>query len=159
MKGFISYAHEDHQMFGEFRPHLRSVEIAYGLDLWADTSLRAGLHWDATIQQAIEAAELYILLISPTFIASDYIYQHEIPAIRQRARLTDALVFPVVLSRCFWKLVCDELQGVPTDKGSLKPIADWRPRQQGYDRARAQIADAIETHCHLTPKTIGWTRP
>ena len=141
-------------MFGEFRHHLRAVELAYEIELWADTSLYAGHHWNATIQQAIDAAEIFVLLVSPAFIASHYIYDNEIPAIRTRGS-TGGLVLPVVLSRCFWSLVCDVLQGVPTDHGRLRPIANWRSRQDGYDRAREQIAAAIEAHCHVKPKTFG----
>ncbi len=159
MRGFISYAHDDHRMFREFRGHLSAVELAFDIEFWADTSIQAGYRWDTTIQQAIDVAELFILLISPAFIASSFIYQHEIPAIRARHLATGALVLPVVLHRCFWAMVCGTLQAVPTQNGALEPIADWHPQRNGYDQARIQIADAIQRHYGLAPKTFGLVVP
>ncbi len=159
MNGFISYAHDDRRMFDEFRDYLTAVERAFHLTLWADTSLLAGHHWNTEIEQAIARAEVFVLLISPAFIASDFIYTQEIPAIRQRARTTDAPVFPVVLRRCFWKLVTDELQGVPTANGSLKPIEDWRPRGNGYHCAGEQIIAAIQHQTGRKPNLVGWSTP
>jgi hypothetical protein len=63
------------------------------------------------------------------------------------------------LERCFWSLVCGELQGVPTDRGRLKPISDWQPRANGFDGARQQIADAIQGYYGVPPKTIDWSVP
>ena len=159
MKGFISYAHDDHVLFGEFRTHLRAIEIAFGIEFWADTSLLAGYHWDATIQHAIEAADLFVLLVSNAFIASSYIYDHEIPAIRMRRQASGALVLPVVVDHCFWQMIAGVLQAVPSEHGRLKPLLDWRPRMRGCAQAREQIAECIQRHFGLTPKTITWSVP
>lgn len=155
MNGFISYAHDDYGVFGRFKTHLRGVERAFDVRFWSDDRMNAGYHWDAAIRREIDAADVFVLLVSPAFIGSDYIYDKEIPAIRKKS--VSALVLPVVLKRCFWPLVCGELQAAPTDRGHLKPIADWRPQANGFDRARQQIADAIQTYYGLPPTTIDWS--
>ncbi len=145
-KGFISYAHHDHAMFKEFRRHLRATERRFSIEFWADPALEAGEHWDATIAARIEAADLFILLVSGGFIGSDYIFDKELPTIQTRCAAVKGLVLPVVLHRCAWSLAAGVLQAVPTDRGRLKPIAEWHRRNDGYDRAREQIDSAIVHH-------------
>ena len=86
MKGFISYAHDDIEMFEQFRIHLSAIERAFDISFWADESIQAGHQWNATIQHAINEADLFILLMSPAFLCSDYIIGQEIPEIGARAR-------------------------------------------------------------------------
>jgi hypothetical protein len=157
MNGFISYSHDDYGMFGRFKAHLRAVERAFDVRFWSDDRMKAGYHSDAAIRREIDAAEVFVLLVSPAFIGSDYIYDKEIPAIQERKRSAGALVLPVVLERCCWQLVCGELQAVPTDRARLKPIADWRPQANGFDRACQQIANTIQSYYGSLPKTVGWS--
>jgi hypothetical protein len=143
-------------MFGDFRTHLKSLERAFAIDFWADTRIKPGYYWSEEIEGAIRSAELFVLLITPGFIASDYIFEREIPAIKERHRGAGALVIPVVLKRCFWRMVADVLQAVPTEQGQLKPVTDWRPQRDGLDCARDQMASSIEAYFGISAKTVGW---
>jgi hypothetical protein len=103
---------------------------------------------------------VFILLLSPAFIASDYIFEAEIPAIQERKRsVPGALVLPVVLECCSWQWVCGGLQSVSTNHGELKPIPDWHPRRNGFDLARRQVEQAIQSYYGLLPTAINWKRP
>jgi hypothetical protein len=159
MKGFISYSHDDFEMFEEFRTHLRSVERALSINFWCDPRITAGTHWTAEIDSAIQLADVFILLTSPAFIKSDYIYDEEIPAIKQRSRKSGALVLPVILMPCAWQIIADTLQAIPMKNGRIRPITDWRRHSDGFDHARKQIGEAIERHFGLSPKTVGWRKP
>jgi hypothetical protein len=158
MKGFISYSHADYASLGDFQTHIKTIERAFSADFWADTRIRPGFYWNKSIEASIEAAEVFVLLISPSFIASDYIYDHEIPAIKTR-HLSGALVLPVVLKRCMWQLIASALQALPTEHGHIKPIVDWVPHDDGFDRARNEIGTAITAHFGVAPSPIDWTRP
>ena len=81
MRGFISYAHDDVGFLDRFRVHLTAVEQAFGVTFWSDDSLRAGHHWNDTIRDAINQADVFLLLVSPSTIASRYINEKEFPAI------------------------------------------------------------------------------
>jgi hypothetical protein len=144
--GFISYAHDDVDMFQRFRAHLRATERRFGIEFWADPSIAAGHHWSDEIIRHIAAADVFILLVSAEFIASNYIYTMEKPAIEARCTAVKGLILPVVLRRCAWSLAAGALQAVPTDGGRLKPILDWHRRNDGYDCAREQIEQAISHH-------------
>jgi hypothetical protein len=156
MNGIISYAHDDYGMFGTFKTHLRAVERAFDVRFWSDERINAGDPWDPAILREIEVADVCVLLVSAAFMASDYIYDREIPAIRERKRSGGALVVPVILKRCAWQFISGALQAAPTDDGRLKPVADWRPQDNGFDRACQQIAQSVQSYYRLSPHTIDW---
>jgi hypothetical protein len=156
MNGFLSYSHEDHRLFMGFRPHLAALRRGFGLDIWTDHNCEVGTLWNTRIEAAIKAAQVFVLLISPDFIASDYVNDNEIPAIREQRRSAGSLVLPVVLRRCSWQMVAASLQAAPTENGRLKPVTDWPRQNDGFDRAREQMMTAIENHFGITRLTGNW---
>jgi hypothetical protein len=157
--GFISYAHDDDAMCRAFRRHLRATERRFGVQFWADPAINAGYHWDAEIQRNIDAASLFVLLVSAAFIGSDYIWDNELPAIQKRCESAKALVLPVVLRRSAWQMLVGVLQVVPTENGSVRPIEEWRRPNDGYDRAREQIDGAISNYFGVPLSPLPWPKP
>jgi hypothetical protein len=153
MNGFISYAHEDYGSFSEFKIHLRAIEREFGFQFWADHRIAAGYDWTTEIDTALTKADVCVMLVSPQFIASDYIYDKEIPAIKRR-RSTGALVVPVILRECSWPMLAGVLQAVPTSVGRVRPVEKWRPHNDGFNRARDQLAIAIKTHFGLGAQPV-----
>jgi hypothetical protein len=154
MKGLISYSHEDHSAAGRLRTHLRAIERAFDVEFWWDERLKAGNYWSDEIERAIFESQVFILAVTPDFIASDYIYGTEMPAIRLR-RQSGCLVVPVVLKRCCWEVITGPIQAVPSERARLKPVDEW-PREDGFDRARAQIRSSIEQHFSLKIQPFNW---
>src|SRR5262245_46336128 len=99
MQGFISYAHDDYVAFDKMKTHLRAIERAFNIHFWADKRITPGNYWSTLIANAIETASVHVLLISPAFIGSDYIFDYELPAINAKCTRGD-LVLPVVINRC-----------------------------------------------------------
>jgi hypothetical protein len=159
MMGFISYAHDDHAAFDEIRTHLRAIERAFNFQFWADRRIKPGNYWSTVIADAIEAAQVHILLFSPAFIGSDYIFDHELPAINAKCAKGD-LVLPVVIDRCAWSWLVGVLQATPTDHtGKLLPIYEWQPRKHGFDAARKQIWDSIAAQFGAPKTPFPWSKP
>lgn len=80
-KGFFSYSHSD----AEVDPHIVeafSSELEKRIDanlvnarfeIWRDNAkLAAGDYWDLSIETAIKSADVFVVLISPKWISSDY---------------------------------------------------------------------------------------
>lgn len=149
-KGFISYAHDDHAMVTAFRQQLRTTERRLGVWFWADTSIKAGYRWDQEIADRIAESHVFLLLVSAASLCSDYIYTREKPAIEKRCVAVKGLILPVVLRRCAWDMAAGALQAVPTNNRRLRPIADWHPHNDGYDRARQEVEQAIAHHYGVT---------
>lgn len=153
LQGFISYAHADHKAVQVFQTHLRATERLLDVSFWIDVrKLKGGDYWDTSIQTAIAQAQVHLLLMSPSFLASDYIYNQELPAIKAKLGGGD-LVVPVVIEDCYWQSV-GPLQAVPTDlSGAIKPAVDWR-KDSGFHRANMQVSEAIQKHFGVTPKKL-----
>lgn len=159
LRGFISYAHDDAKHFESLRRHLKPVERLVSLNFWTDQDLRAGQVWNDKIAAAILEADVFIVLCSVGALASDYIFRHELPAIRLRKVNSGKLVVPVVLEQCFWPAFVGSLQVVPTDTAlRVKPILRWQPQQEGFHQASTQALKAIQTHFGISPTEVfDWT--
>jgi hypothetical protein len=142
------------------RTHLRAIERAFKIVFWADKRIEPGNYWSTKIADAIEAAQVHILLFSPAFIGSDYIFDHELPAINDKCAKGD-IVLPVVIDRCAWSWIVGVLQAVPIDRtGRLLPVLEWQPRRHGYDAAREQIWSSIANRFGTPAKaTFSWGKP
>ena len=143
MKGFISYTHSDHALFRKLEPHLALGKDHGGADFWADNRLSAGEHWSPAIETAIDAAEIFLLLVSAKFFASAYIWHVELPRIVVKAAQCDGLIVPVILRGCRWEFNLGMYQAVPTIAGHIRPIADLYPHDRRCDLAARQVHDAI----------------
>jgi hypothetical protein len=76
---FISYSHQDETFLQAFRVHLKPWEDRELLETWSDHQINTSQDWHQTIQAALQETAVAVLLISPDFLASDYIRQHELP--------------------------------------------------------------------------------
>jgi internalin A len=77
---FISYSHKDQKWLEELQVHLKPLIREQDIDIWDDTRLKVGVRWREEIRGAIQRAKAAVLLISPNFMASDFIAQSELPS-------------------------------------------------------------------------------
>ncbi len=159
MRGFISYAHDDVALLRRFRVHLKALEYAFGLTFWSDDSIQAGDHWNDTIREAIEQADVFLLLVSPAWIASDFIRNHERPAITDRCATTKCRVISVILKNCDWEPELGISQATPTEDGRLKPVSRWPDPDEGFDSARVAIHAAVRDHFGVKDRRYPDTDP
>jgi hypothetical protein len=111
------------------------------------------------IADAIEAAQIHILMFSPAFIRSDYIFDHELPAINGKCTKGD-LVLPVIIKRCAWSFFIEVLQAAPIDgTGRLLPVFEWKPHRNGYDAARQQIWSSLAARFGNPKPAFTWGKP
>jgi tetratricopeptide (TPR) repeat protein len=103
LKVFVSYSHQDDALRQRLDVHLSLLKRQGVLEVWHDRRLQGGEHWEEAIDQALEEADIVLLLISPDFIASDYCYGRELTAALERDRRNEAVVVPLLLHPCDWQ--------------------------------------------------------
>lgn len=94
---FVSYSHKDKDALEQLRSFLHTLEREGLLAVWMDTGLQEGADWKREIDQALAEATVAVLLISQSFLASDFIVNEELPRILEREAKGLLTVLPVFL--------------------------------------------------------------
>lgn len=66
----------------------------YSYVFWRDADILVGEKWHEAIQKALAQGDVGLLLISPAFLGSQYIQNHELPKLLKSGRKS---VLPVLL--------------------------------------------------------------
>lgn len=168
LKIFISYSHRDEAHRRDLEDHLAQLRREGRIAVWHDRKIGAGREFAGAIDEALEAADIVLLLVSARFLASDYCYDIEMKRAMARHAAGEARVVPVILGPCEWrKAPFGKLNALPVDG---KPVVKWRPKDDAYtDIARGlravceEIAETRKTGhggpriCNLPPRNLNFT--
>jgi hypothetical protein len=102
-KLFISYSHQDDDWLERLKLHLAQLERRGIVHVWSDTQIRVGDRWEVEIEGALTESRAAVLMITPAFLASPYIWEHEVPRILKHAA-AGMLVFPLITRPCAWRI-------------------------------------------------------
>ena len=80
---FVSYSREDENWRRRFTEMLKSLVRERRLEVWSDDRMVTGYEWRQQLAEAIDRARAALLLVSPSFLASDFIMDQELPALMQ----------------------------------------------------------------------------
>jgi hypothetical protein len=141
-KIFISYAHLDEPerpVEGEIKwlsfvvRFLRVSERQDEFEVFTDQLIPGGVDWDPEIEEKLRACDIFILLVSPHSMASDYIVKNEIKIIRERQNSTENVYFyPLLLT--------------PTPKAGLDLVRDKNLRPRGMNPLSSYSSYEREKH-------------
>ena len=145
----MSYAHENSQLAGRFK-HLILEQMGpskgYDYDIWQDEEqLLPGVKWAEGIRDALKDCDLGLLLISPSFLNSKFITDHELPAFvgNQAKACIPVMLGPINLKRHDLKgLETAQIFRFKTSTGQHKNLSDCNPMQRR--KFCEQLFDQIE---------------
>ncbi len=132
IKIFISYSHKDKEYCVELDNHLSALKRNNIVESWQDSAIVPGEYWDTKIKKNLTEADIVVFLLSADFLASTYIYEHEIQIAYDRHQRDEVIIVPVMVRKCVFKgTIFEQIQGLPTN---LVPIvnASWHSRDDAY---------------------------
>lgn len=131
------YAHEDKNYRDTLDKHLITLKRAGVITTWSDYQIAPGTDRTQEITKQIYNADIVLLLVTPDFIASDYVYSGELRIALERHERGETRVIPILLRSVDWEgTPFSKLQALPTD---ARPITRW----QNQDEAFADVARGI----------------
>jgi hypothetical protein len=102
-KIFISYSHVDKPWLQRLLKHLKPFQAEIEITPWADDQIEPGQQWLTEIQKAIATSKAAVLLVSPDFLASEFIMQHELPLIVEAAERGELKILWIPLKPSAYK--------------------------------------------------------
>ena len=100
---FISYSHKDRKWLELFLEHLNPLAERKLLSIWSDTDIQVGRDWRHDIEHALEHASAAVLLVSPSFLASDFVLKHELPQLLKAVRAHELRILWIPISHSLYQ--------------------------------------------------------
>jgi len=97
---FIGYHRNDERYLKKLKSHMARYEREKLLNVWDDQKVKAGMRYREELQTALNSTKVAILLVSPDFLASDFIASDVLPPLLQAAEKGGAIILPVILRPC-----------------------------------------------------------
>ncbi len=143
---FFSYSHEDEPLRNDLAKHLTLLKRQGVISAWHDRMITAGDEWKGEIDKNLEKAQVILLFVSASFIASDYCFDIETKRAVERHDLGDARVIPVLIRPCDWKsALFARLTALPTN---WKAVTSWPNQDEAWTDVALGIRRAVEA---MTP--------
>jgi hypothetical protein len=127
---FYSYSHKDEKLREKLEEHLSQLQRQGVIAGWHDRKIGAGEEWKGAIDKNLVEAQVILLLVSSSFLASDYCYDVETKQAIERHDRGEARVIPVILRPCDWqKSPLGKLQALPKDG---RAVTSWKNRDEAW---------------------------
>src|SRR5258708_29265334 len=139
---FYCYADKDEPLRDEFEKHLSSLRRQGYITEWHDRCIVPGTDWTAKIDSRLMRASVILLLVSPDFLASDYVYSVEMKQTLERHKAGKARVIPIILRPVDWSNApFARLQALPREG---KPVTKWEDKDAAFLEVSKGIRRVIE---------------
>ena len=139
---FVSYSHRDTDARARLETHLAPLKRE-NVTTWFDGDMNAGEKLDTGISKAMRDAHVFVGLLSPDYLASNYCWKIEYRrAMNRRARGTLQVV-AVVLRLCDWKSTpAAGFKLLPEDG---KEVTRWRSADDAFLNVAQGIRRVVAT--------------
>jgi hypothetical protein len=109
---------------------MKMLEREGALSAWSDRDINAGSEIDAAIANAHNDSLLFIPIVSPDFLASNYCYDQEMKTAFNRAASGEMTIVPIIAEPCDWlSSPLAKFKAAPKDG---KPISEWANENNAY---------------------------
>lgn len=117
---FISYSHKDRKWREKLEIHLKPLFDKQHITIWSDAKIELGAKWRTEIDTALARTKVALLLVSPYFLASDFIMSEELPVLLKAAAAGEIKILCILVSACSYEdTVISHYQFAPDPKRPL----------------------------------------
>ena len=146
---FISYSHQDDEHKRALETHLAPLLKRNLLKLWSDSTILAGERLHDHINTALRECEVFISLLSASYVQSNYCYDIELEEAMRRYELQTCLVVPILVrSVNFSGLPIEQLKILPVD---AKPITSFTNSDDGWKNVVEEIEKLLQSPDYRVP--------
>jgi predicted acylesterase/phospholipase RssA len=101
---FISYSRKDRAWLEKLQVHMKSVTRFTGIKTWDDTNIKPGKYWNDEIEKALIATRVAVFLVTPDFLASDFIQDEEMKYFLTMSDKEKVPILWIAVSACNFQL-------------------------------------------------------
>jgi hypothetical protein len=110
-------------MLERLHTHLAMLRREGGIAEWFDRDILAGGEIDREIASHLNASSLFLALVSPDFLNSQYCYESEMQAAIRKHDNGEIIIVPIILEPCDWLFSpLKQFKALPQNG---KPITEW----------------------------------
>jgi TIR domain len=143
---FISYSHQDKRSLDDLLTHLKPLLRTGAIAAWSDEQIKPGSKWFEEIEAALAKTAAAVMLVSPDFLASDFIHEHELGPLLKAAEAGGVTILWVLIRDCLYQETplahCQAVVSPPE-----KPFAQLRRPER--DTAWRKVCEAIKQAAEL----------
>jgi len=109
------------------------------ISVWSDTDITPGTRWKEQIDEALSRATVAILLVTPNFLASDFIVNHELWPLLRKSKEGGMCILWIAVSDSLYKST--EIAHYQAANDPTKPLDTLTPAQ--INQTLVQICEKI----------------
>jgi TIR domain len=137
---FVSYSHQDDTFRHELETNLKPYLRAGSFTSYSDQQIAPGSQWFPEIESALANSKIAVLLVSPDFLASDFIHEHELGPLLNKAEQGGVKILWVSVRDSSYKVTpLNNYQAVHDPRNALAKMT-----QADRDSAWVTICEKIE---------------
>ncbi len=138
---FYAYAEADEALRQELENHLTSLKREGLIAPWHKGSISAGSNWQEEITTHLNSAQVILLLISASFLASDFCESALLDRVIERYNTGQVLIIPIILRPCDWQnYPFGKLRSLPDNN---KSVTEWPNRDSAFLNVAHGLRQAI----------------
>lgn len=158
---FISYAHEDKEWVLEGPGNIHLIprirrHTSPDAEIWFDEGLVIGEKWDEEIHNHIVQSHIAILLISESFVSSDYIVNKELLWIKEQVEKNDMKIVPLLIGNITEKSkrIIDWIYQRQIHPSETQPLCNYLNDKAQWDHMITSILNIIDAKIDQVLETL-----